>query len=95
LKGLNEKKLESKGISQPASDIKRMFVREFPDFENAFDVLSSNEDFMSMLSDFGMCERELQKLSYLQGVQETYLNMKSELKAEIFQHIINHLKNNK
>ena len=86
--------MESKGISQPASDIKSLYDREFPEFENAFDALCSNEDFTSMLADFGTCERELQKLSYLQGVKETYLHMKSELKAEIFQHIINHLKIN-
>ena len=70
-----------------------MFVREFPEFEGAYDALSSSEDFTSMLADYKSCERELQKFSYLQAVQETYLQMKSELKTEILNYIINHLKN--
>lgn len=67
-----------------------MFGREFPEFERAYEVLSSDADFTTMLADYQQCELELQKLSYLQGVRETYLQMKCELKKEIFNYIINH-----
>jgi hypothetical protein len=66
-------------------------LREFPEFEHAYDVLSSNEDFAFMLADYDVCQTELQKLSYLHEVEQTYLQLKSELKEELKNYIISRM----
>jgi len=55
-------------------------------------MLSSHEDFTEMLTDYMICQMELEKLSILHGEEEMYLQLESELKEEILNYIINHIK---
>ena len=69
-----------------------MFIREFPEFKHEFDMLSSHEDFTEMLTDYKTCQMELEKLSNLFGEKELYIQLESELKEEILNYIIYHIK---
>ena len=44
-----------------------------------------------MLADYDVCQTELQKLSYLHEVEQTYLQLKSELKEELKNYIISRM----
>ena len=83
--------MKSKGHPQLSSHIKKLFVSEFPEFEHAYEALSSNEDFTIMLADYNMCQTELQKLSYLHEVEKTYLQLQSELKNELLNYMISRI----
>jgi hypothetical protein len=84
--------LENKGNSPYWSDIRKVFIREFPEFKHEFDMLSSHEDFTEMLTDYKTCQMELEKLSNLFGEKELYIQLESELKEEILNYIIYHIK---
>jgi hypothetical protein len=84
--------LKNKGNSTYWSDIRKMFIREFPEFKHEFDMLSSHEDFTEMLTDYKTCQMELEKLSNLFGEKELYIQLESELKEEILNYIIYHIK---
>jgi len=84
--------LKNKGNSTYWSDIRNVFIREFPEFTHEFEMLSSHEDFNEMLTDYRICQMELEKLSILHGNEEMYLQLESELKEEILKYIINHIK---
>ena len=84
--------MEIKGNSSYWSDIGNVFIREFPEFKHEFEMLSSHEDFTEMLTDYRICQMELEKLSSLHGNEEMYLQLESELKEEILNYIINHIK---
>jgi hypothetical protein len=84
--------LKSKGNSPYWSDIRKVFIAEFPEFKHEFEMLSSHEDFTEMLTDYRICQMELEKLSSLHGDEEMYLQLESELKEEILNYIINHIK---
>ena len=66
-------------------------MREFPEFEHAYEALSSNEAFAFMLADYDVCQTELQKLSYLHEVEKTYLQLQSELKNELLNYMISRI----
>ena len=83
--------MESKGDSQFSAHIRKLFVREFPEFEDAYEALSSNEEFTFMLADYSVCHSELQKLSNLHEVEQTYLQLKSELKKELMNYMISRI----
>jgi hypothetical protein len=55
-------------------------------------MLSSHEDFTEMLTDYRICLMELEKISSLHGKEEVYIQLESELKEEILNYIINHIK---
>lgn len=84
--------MEIKGNSPYWSDIRKVFIREFPEFKHEFDMLSSHEDFTEMLTDYKTCQMELEKLSNLFGENELYIQLESELKEEILNYIIYHIK---
>ena len=84
--------MENKRNSQYSSDLKHVFISDFPEFKNAFKKLSLDEEFTDMLMDYRICQMELQKLSDLHGVEEMYLQVLSELREEIMNYIINHIK---
>jgi hypothetical protein len=84
--------VKSKGNSPCWSDIKNVFIAEFPEFKHEFEILSSNEDFTEMLTDYRICQMELKKLTSLHGDAEIYLQLESEMKEEILDYIINHIK---
>ena len=84
--------MENKGNSPYWSDIRNVFITEFPEFKHEFEILSSNDDFTEMLTDYKTCHIELEKLSNLYGEKELYLQLESELKEEILNYIINHIK---
>jgi hypothetical protein len=84
--------LKNKGNSTYWSDIRKVFIREFPEFKHEFDMLSSHEDFTEMLTDYKTCQMELEKLSNLFGEKELYIQLESELKEEILNYIIYHIK---
>lgn len=84
--------MKSKGNSPCWSDIKNVFIAEFPEFKHEFEILSSNEDFTEMLTDYRICQMELKKLTSLHGDAEIYLQLESEMKEEILDYIINHIK---
>ena len=84
--------MERKGNTSYSLDIKNVFISDFPEFKHAFEKLLLNADFTDMLTDYGTCQMELQKLSDLHGVEEMYLQLQSELKEEIINYIINHIK---
>ena len=84
--------MESKFNSPYWQDIRNVFIREFPEFKHEFEKLSSHEDFTEMLTDYRICQMELEKLSSLHGEEEMYLQLESELKEEILNYIINHIK---
>jgi hypothetical protein len=68
-----------------------VFIREFPEFEHAFERLSSDKVFAEILTDYYMCYMELKRLSKIHGTREIYLQMQIELKDEIANYIINHI----
>lgn len=84
--------MKNKGNSTYWSDIRKVFIREFPEFKHEFDMLSSHEDFTEMLTDYKTCQMELEKLSNLFGEKELYIQLESELKEEILNYIIYHIK---
>ena len=84
--------MESKGINPLSSDIKNVFISEFPEFRHAFEKLSSEEDFKEMLTEYKICQEEIQKFSDMHSSEELYLHLQQELKEEIFNYIIKHIK---
>lgn len=84
--------MKNKGHLPNWSGIRNVFISEFPEFKHVFDMLTSHEDFTEMLTDYRICQMELEKLSKLHGQEELYLQLESELKEEILNYIINHIK---
>jgi len=84
--------LENKGNSQASADLKNLFLSEFPEFIHVFEKLSSDVDFRDMLADYQVCQLEIQKLLDMHSVEQIYIQLQGELKEEIINYIINHIK---
>lgn len=85
--------MENKPIHQKSSEIKKLFVREFPEFKHEFTSLSEAEEFEDMLNDYTLCEYEISRLSDIHNKREVYIQLKYELKDEILNYIFRHIKN--
>jgi len=71
----------------------KLCLREFPEFSCEIDQLLNYKEFIDMLREFSYCESTLLKLRDLDKKKETYHQLKNELKQEIKNYIIRHLKN--
>jgi len=72
---------------------RKFCLREFPEFSYAIDQLLNYEDFIDMLKEYSYCESALLKLQDLNEKKEAYHQLKKELKQEMKNYIIRHIKN--
>ena len=71
----------------------KLCLREFPEFSYAINDLLKYEDFQDMLREYSYCETILLNLEDLNEKKKSYNELKTEIRQEMKEFILNHLRN--
>ncbi len=90
---LNAQQLDTKSEKAPYSKLKQLFIAEFRDYSDEFETLVLNDEFTDMLMEYSICNRVLERTGEDHTLSQLYIQLKKELKQEIKNYIIIHIKN--
>ena len=83
-------------LNSKANNLERfhkLCLREFPEFSYAISELLKHKDFQDMLREYSYCETILLNLEDLNEKKKSYNELKTEIRQEMKEFILNHLRN--